>query len=125
MPYARITRDPVILGGVSEFGMHVRHARRQTGISQTRLEYVSGIDQTAISRLERGAAANFPLVRLVTLKLSLRGWLTLGGCPHEHECAWHIPAEDLPGGAVAPRGAPTGGLAAPRGALPRRWPLDD
>jgi transcriptional regulator with XRE-family HTH domain len=78
-------------------GAAVRRARHAHGLSQWALETLADIDQTAISRLERGLAARFPAERLVRLRFVLGRELPLGYCPHDHECRWQ-PPEPIPGG---------------------------
>jgi transcriptional regulator with XRE-family HTH domain len=52
-------------------GRQVRDARAAAGISQTTLEKLTGLDQTTISRVERGRAPRLPLVRLARLFAAL------------------------------------------------------
>lgn len=41
---------------IAQFGRDLRFARTREGLTQLRLEYMSGVDQTLISRLELGKA---------------------------------------------------------------------
>ena len=69
----------------------IRSARRRIAISQMELENRTGVDQTSISRLERGVAPRFPVEKLVRLGRAIGSDLPLGFCPHEHDCAWQAP----------------------------------
>ncbi len=88
MPTARLPDDPRVLDGLVLLGSAIRRARHELGLSQDRLEQLSGIDQSTISRLERGLAPKTPVHRLVSLGIVLRSSLALGFCPHDHPCAW-------------------------------------
>jgi hypothetical protein len=86
--------DPRIAAGLQKLGQAIRDARRDLRLTQDHLERLSGIDQTAISRLERGLSPNAPLHRLVALGLALRPCLPVGTCPHDHRCRWQpFPAD--------------------------------
>ena len=52
--------------GVVAFGRTLLATRRQRRLSQMALEHRSGVDQTTISRIERGLVPNTP-VRLLEL----------------------------------------------------------
>ena len=56
--------------------------------SQRELEVLSGVDQTAISRMERGATAGIALVRFARVIEVLAGPSLFGRCPHSHLCTW-------------------------------------
>lgn len=88
---ARPCKNPVTAEALVRFGKTVRAARRRAGVSQQRLEDLSGVDQTSISRLELGRSPRFPMEGLVRLQMALRSFLPLGLCPHEHVCAWQPP----------------------------------
>ncbi len=88
MPTARLPSDPRVLDGLVLLGSAIRRARRELGLSQDQLERLSGVDQTTISRLERGLAPKTPAHRLVWLGMVLGRSLPLGACPHAHECPW-------------------------------------
>lgn len=92
MPTARLPSDPRVLDGLVLLGSAIRRARRELGLSQDELERLSGVDQTTISRLERGLAPKTPSHRLVWLGIVLGRSLPLGACPHDHACPWQ-PAE--------------------------------
>jgi transcriptional regulator with XRE-family HTH domain len=83
--------DPNVRDALEALGLAVRWARRQAGLSQEALERSSEVDQTTISRFERGLAPSFSAVKLVQLGLGLRGALPLGVCPHDHTCRWRPP----------------------------------
>ena len=48
-------------------GRQIRAARVHASLTQRQVEELTGIDQTAISRLENGKGSNMPLCRLATL----------------------------------------------------------
>lgn len=50
-----------------ELGAAIREGRRQHGLTQTRLEALSGVDQSSISRLERGLAPGMKVSRLARI----------------------------------------------------------
>ncbi len=87
MPY-RTVDDPDLDDLLIHFGEAVRQARLEAGLSQEWLERRTGVDQTAISRLERGRAARIPLARVLVLAEALGGLLPIGQCPHDHRCRW-------------------------------------
>ena len=62
-PRQRAEPDPRVLA----FGHALLTTRRQRRLTQMALERRSGIDQTMISRIERGHVPNTPLCRLVML----------------------------------------------------------
>jgi transcriptional regulator with XRE-family HTH domain len=74
-----------------EFGLVLRAARQRTGITQMELERRSGVDQTLISRIERGKAAHCSLHRLLALSDALGQDFPLGVCPHDHVCEFRVP----------------------------------
>jgi transcriptional regulator with XRE-family HTH domain len=53
--------------GVAAFGREVLTTRRRYRMTQMQLERRSGLDQTMISRIERGQLHGIPLRRLVLL----------------------------------------------------------
>ena len=59
----RAEPDPRVIA----FGHVLLTARRQRRLTQMALERRSGVDQTMISRIERGLVPNTPLCRLVML----------------------------------------------------------
>jgi transcriptional regulator with XRE-family HTH domain len=85
--------EPAILDGLKVFGERLRNARYRLSLSQTRLEELSGVDQTSISRLERGLAPRFPAEKLIRLSQALGVELPLGACPHDHPCRWQAPGQ--------------------------------
>lgn len=95
MPYLTIDDDPYARQLLVGLGRELRRARRRRGLSQDQLEVRSGVDQTAISRLERGLAPALPVRRLVRLGDALGRDLPLGTCPHDHECIWQ-PVRNVP-----------------------------
>ncbi|MEP7158867.1 MAG: helix-turn-helix domain-containing protein [Chloroflexota bacterium] len=70
------------------FGMYVKRARYLAGVTQQRLEELSGVDQGQISRLERALAPSTRTQELVKIGKALGRSLPLGFCPHEHWCEW-------------------------------------
>lgn len=71
-------------------GKAVRMARHQRAWSQRELEERSGVDQTTISRMERGLAWGTSIVRFAHIAWALAQAMPLGGCPHQHRCAWSL-----------------------------------
>ncbi len=65
-------------------------------MTQMRLEELSGVDQTMISRLERGRAPAASLYKLLRLQAILGAELPLGYCPHDHDCPWRSTAGPPP-----------------------------
>ena len=59
--------------GLRLLGAQLRRARHGRGWTQRRLERVSGVDQSTISRLENGRMASLRLVRIVALMEALAG----------------------------------------------------
>ena len=59
------TRPPTIAQLLAVVGGEVRAARLALGWSQRKLERASGVDQTTISRLERGKLPHLQLMTLV------------------------------------------------------------
>jgi DNA-binding XRE family transcriptional regulator len=90
VPYSLIDMDPRVRDALEALGLAVKHARGQAGMSQDGLERSSGVDQSSISRFERGLAPSFSAVKLVQLSLGMRGAFPLGVCPHDHTCRWHL-----------------------------------
>jgi predicted XRE-type DNA-binding protein len=88
MSYSLVKMDPRTREALEALGLAVRHARGQAGLSQEGLERWSGVDQTTISRFERGLAPSFSAVKLVMLSLGMQGAFPLGVCPHDHACRW-------------------------------------
>ncbi len=63
--------------GVDVIGRMIFDARRRAGVTQAQLERMSGVDQTTISRLERGRLPGITLGRLAAIVGALA--LALGG----------------------------------------------
>jgi hypothetical protein len=93
VPY--LPPDPEMTSALERFARLFRAARFRAGRTQTGLECVTGVDQTAISRIELAKAARFPLSRLLLLSAAMRGELPVGECPHDHACKWKMPEGDL------------------------------
>jgi transcriptional regulator with XRE-family HTH domain len=95
----RVPTDPVVADRLFRIGLAVRAARQRAGLSQEMLERRSGIDQTTISRVERGMTRGFTVESLVRLKSGLGEALVLFTCPHPHECIWsaRVLPEPAPG----------------------------
>ena len=68
--------DPASQIALERFGAWIRERRLQAQLSQAQLERRSGLDQTAISRLERGRLGGLRLHRLAAVFAALDG-LTL------------------------------------------------
>jgi DNA-binding Xre family transcriptional regulator len=64
---------PEIQRGLDVIGELLLSLRQQRGMSQIRLEGRSGVDQTVISRLERGKQPSLRLVRLAAIVSALTG----------------------------------------------------
>jgi transcriptional regulator with XRE-family HTH domain len=84
--------DPLLLA----FGQYIKRARYLAGVSQVELSKLSGVDQGALSRLERALAPAMKVERLVKLSAALGRMLPLGYCPHEHWCQWQRAPERAP-----------------------------
>ena len=78
-------RDHALLAAL---GRVIREGRGRNRLSQRGLEALSGVDQTAISRMERGKTAGIALVRFARVLEVLAGPSLFGRCPHSHLCAW-------------------------------------
>jgi len=76
---------------LEEFGLRLRDSRKRLGLSQLALEEQSGVDQTMISRLERGKAARCPVYRILALEQALGRDFSLAVCPHDHRCVYRPP----------------------------------
>jgi transcriptional regulator with XRE-family HTH domain len=59
--------------GLRIIGSQLRRARLGNGWSQRRLEWMSGVDQTTISRLENGLLLSLRLPRIADLMQALSG----------------------------------------------------
>ncbi|MBA2255276.1 MAG: helix-turn-helix transcriptional regulator [Chloroflexi bacterium] len=88
MPYQRTRGDPGLVDALAMFGALVRAGRHRAGYSQEKLEVLGDVDQTAISRLERGKAPGMGVLQVVKLGIVLGPNLPLGFCPHDHQCSW-------------------------------------
>jgi transcriptional regulator with XRE-family HTH domain len=84
--------DPLLLA----FGQYVKRARYLGRLSQVQLAKLAGVDQGALSRLERALAPAMKVERLVKLSGVLGRFLPLGYCPHEHWCEWQRAPERAP-----------------------------
>lgn len=56
-----------VQAGLDWVGRWLLEARRRAGLTQLQLERMSGVDQTTISRLERGRLASLGLDRLAAI----------------------------------------------------------
>jgi predicted XRE-type DNA-binding protein len=74
-------------------GRWIRQARYQSGMSQRQLEWVCGVDQTVISRLENGRLRHMRLQRVARVLAGLAGYM-------------QFPRGDEPMPARAPRRLP-------------------
>jgi transcriptional regulator with XRE-family HTH domain len=81
---------------MQRLGLLVLAGRQRMGVSQRSLEWRSGVDQTAISRLERGLAPRMSVERLTAISDTLGTAFPLGYCPHDHVCVWQLLKEGLP-----------------------------
>jgi transcriptional regulator with XRE-family HTH domain len=64
---------PQEMDGLRKIGSQLRRARLGNGWSQHRLERLSGVDQTTISRLENGQLLSLRLARIADLMQALSG----------------------------------------------------
>jgi transcriptional regulator with XRE-family HTH domain len=74
-PWTRENRHeitPSMRAGLITIGALIRAWRADLGLTQRQLEALSGVDQTIISRLERGRLASLRLTRLAALVAVLR-----------------------------------------------------
>jgi transcriptional regulator with XRE-family HTH domain len=92
----RLSENPHVRGILVRFGEDLRRCRHHVGMSQQTLEDRSGVDQTLISRLERGIATWSGIVHVVRIHDALGRAFPLGICPHEHACAWQRPGTRVP-----------------------------
>jgi DNA-binding XRE family transcriptional regulator len=76
------------LDDMALFGSRIRLARNRAGLSQRRLAELAEVSQTSISRVERGIALGFTLMRLVAIAKVLGSDFPFGQCPHDHQCPW-------------------------------------
>jgi transcriptional regulator with XRE-family HTH domain len=67
MAYTIRPLDPRTTAFMKAVGRQVFFARVAQGLSQRQLERLCGVDQTTISRLERGLAPGLRLERLATI----------------------------------------------------------
>ena len=72
MPYARLVRESAVHRALEAIGDDVRRARLEVGLSQDSLAAASGIAQSTISRIERGAAPGAGVERLARIMVALR-----------------------------------------------------
>jgi len=84
--------DPLLLA----FGQYVKRSRYLALMSQTQLAQASGVDQGAISRLERALAPAMNIDRVVQLAAAMGRAFPLGYCPHEHWCQWQRAPDRAP-----------------------------
>jgi ribosome-binding protein aMBF1 (putative translation factor) len=63
----RKSPEPKPPQSLRELGAAIRDGRRQHGLTQMRLEALSGVDQSSISRLERGLAPGMKVYRLARI----------------------------------------------------------
>jgi ribosome-binding protein aMBF1 (putative translation factor) len=66
--------DPSILRGLELIGQVVYEGRRRAGVTQRRLAELADVDQSTISRLERGRLNGLRLKRLASILATLE-WL--------------------------------------------------
>lgn len=69
-------------------GAAVRIGRERMGLSQDALAGNADLSQTAVSRLERGMVRGMAVVRFARVAWVLGQRMPLGGCPHDHRCAY-------------------------------------
>jgi len=71
MPYTFRPHDPAVMGALAALGRAVASARARQGLSQEALEARSGVDQTTVSRFERGKAPGLRADRVAGLLVGL------------------------------------------------------
>jgi transcriptional regulator with XRE-family HTH domain len=71
MAYVAQSGDPRTVGFLKSVGRQVFFARIWQGLSQRQLEYLCRVDQSTISRLERGLAPGLRLERLAAIRAVL------------------------------------------------------
>lgn len=81
---------------IEAFGQRLREGRYRASMTQMSLEWRSGVDQSLISRLERGKAPHASLERVIRLGQALGSSFPLGYCPHEHRCFYRPDWEPPP-----------------------------
>ena len=116
--------DPLLLA----FGQYVKRSRYLALMSQTQLAQASGVDQGAISRLERALAPAMNIERVVHLAAAMGRAFPLGYCPHEHWCQWQRApdrAPDPPRRLTPEEAHILYGLTATNGAEATAEPTDD
>jgi transcriptional regulator with XRE-family HTH domain len=70
------------------FGADLRRCRYNAGLSQETVERIARVDQSSISRVERGLVPRMAMAKVVRLGRALGRDFPLGFCPHDHDCAW-------------------------------------
>jgi transcriptional regulator with XRE-family HTH domain len=88
MQPAQLRVDERTRAALDDFGQAIRDARNRLSISQMTLERLSGVDQTMISRLERGRSPHASLENVLRIATALGVDFPLGYCPHDHRCRW-------------------------------------
>ena len=78
--------------GLERIGQMVRRRRQRLGLSQRQLEFLSGVDQTVISRLENGQLAGLRWSRFAGLVGAL------GGLAQDDPIPGWMEERDLPAG---------------------------
>jgi transcriptional regulator with XRE-family HTH domain len=90
--------DPLLIA----FGQYVKRSRYMASVTQRELARLTGVDQGAISRLERALAPAAKVENLVKLADVLGRDFPLGYCPHEHWCEWQPAPPSAPEDPRAP-----------------------
>jgi transcriptional regulator with XRE-family HTH domain len=67
--------DPITQDGVEAIGADIRRLRLAAGVTQRELEELAGLDQTTISRIERGLMPTLRLHRYARLRAAVEGRL--------------------------------------------------
>jgi transcriptional regulator with XRE-family HTH domain len=73
---------------LEELGSAVRDARQRAGLSQRHLEALSGVNQSAISRMERGRVPGMRLDKLARIAMVLGELLLVPADPADRGDAW-------------------------------------
>ncbi len=73
---------------LAALGAAVRVARHHLGWSQRDLAARADVNQSVVSRIERGVIPGMALILYAKVARALAAGLPLGGCPHHHGCGF-------------------------------------
>jgi DNA-binding XRE family transcriptional regulator len=81
--------------GMVLLGARFRNGRMMAGVSQRHIAELSGVSQTAISRLERGLATGMSAERLIRIADAIGESFPFGYCPHHRRgCPYPLDPRD-------------------------------